>query len=59
MAIMATWACYTGQVITWEQAMASKLVRALKTLALDADPPTKPDSQGNYPIPKPGVTRFV
>lgn len=59
MAIMATWACYTGQVITWEQAMASKHVRAPKVLALDAEPPTKPDSQGNYPLPTPGVTKFV
>lgn len=58
MAIMATWTCYTGQQITWDQAMASQYVVAPKTLALDADPPTKPDAQGNYALPIPGVTKF-
>ena len=59
LAIMATWACDTGQVITWEQAWNSNLVVAPKRLAFDADPPTKPDAQGNYPMPVPGVTKFV
>ncbi len=58
LAIMATWACYTGEVITWDQAMKSNLVIAPKVLAYDADPPTKPDAQGNYPVPVPGVTKF-
>jgi myo-inositol 2-dehydrogenase / D-chiro-inositol 1-dehydrogenase len=58
MAIMATWTCYTGQQITWEEAMASQHVVAPRTLALDADPPTKPDAAGNYPLPSPGITRF-
>ena len=59
LAIMATWVCYTGQVITWEQAMNSRYVVVPKTLALDAEPPTRPDAGGNYPLPIPGVTRFV
>ena len=59
LAIMATWASYTGQVIPWEQAMKSEHVVAPKTLAMDAEPPTKPDAQGNYPMPVPGVTRFT
>jgi predicted dehydrogenase len=58
MAIMATWACYTGDVITWEQAMASNHVVAPARLSIDAVPPTKPDKDGNYPLPKPGITRF-
>jgi myo-inositol 2-dehydrogenase/D-chiro-inositol 1-dehydrogenase len=58
LAIMATWACYTGEVITWEQAMRSNHVVAPTRLAIDADPPTKPDASGNYPMPIPGVTRF-
>jgi predicted dehydrogenase len=58
-AIMTTWACYTGEVITWQQAMNSKHVVAPKTLAVDADPPTKPDAHGNYPLPVPGVTKYV
>jgi predicted dehydrogenase len=59
LAIMATWACYTGEVIEWERAMKSQHVVAPKTLALDADPPAMPDANGNYPLPIPGVTRFV
>ncbi len=58
LGIMTTWAAYTGQIITWDQAMASKHVVAPQRLAFDADPPTKPDAQGNYPMPVPGVTRF-
>jgi hypothetical protein len=58
MAIMATWACYTGEIITWERAMASKHVVAPKVLAFDADPPTLPDAQGRYLMPTPGVTKF-
>jgi predicted dehydrogenase len=57
LAIMMTWACYTGQEITWEQAINSNYVVAPKRLALDADPPTHPDKQGNYPTPIPGVTK--
>ncbi len=59
LAIMATWVCYTGQSITWEQAMKSDYALAPKTLALSAEPPTLPDARGNYPMPVPGVTRFA
>jgi hypothetical protein len=59
LAIMATWACYTGQVITWEEAIKSNHVIAPERLALDADPPTRPDADGNYPMPVPGITRFL
>ena len=58
LAIMATWVCYTGQLITWEQALNSKYVLAPPRLALDANPPTKPDAQGNYSLPHPGLTKF-
>lgn len=58
MAIMMTWACYTGQEITWEAAMNSNYVVAPKTLALDAEPPTLPDAQGLYSTPIPGITKF-
>ncbi len=59
LAIMGTWATYSGRVITWEAAMRSKHVLAPERYALDADPPTKPDSDGRYPMPVPGETRFV
>ncbi len=58
LAIMTTWAGYTGQLVTWDQAMSSTHVVAPQRLALDAEPPTKPDAEGNYPMPTPGVTSF-
>ena len=59
LAIMGTWATYTGQVITWDGAMRSKYVLAPSRYALDADPPTLPDAAGNYPMPVPGASKFV
>jgi predicted dehydrogenase len=59
LAIMATWASYTGEVITWEQAMNSQRVIAPERMAFDAEPPTRPGPDGRYPMPVPGVTRFA
>ena len=58
LAIMCTWAAYTGRLITWEQAMNCQHVVAPQRLAMDAEPPAKPDAQGNYPMPTPGVTKL-
>jgi predicted dehydrogenase len=58
LAIMATWATYSGKVITWDEAMASKFTLAPERYALDAEPPTKPDEDGSYSMPVPGVTKF-
>jgi len=57
--IMATWATYSGQEITWEAAMKSDFALSPERCALDADPPTMPDADGNYPMPVPGTTTFV
>jgi len=59
MAIMSTWCSYTGQAITWRQAMNSKHELKPERYVFDADPPTKPGADGRYPIPVPGVTKFV
>jgi predicted dehydrogenase len=59
LAILAQMVCYTGQEITWEQAMNSKLVLAPKSYAWDAQPPVLPDASGQYASPLPGVTKFV
>jgi predicted dehydrogenase len=58
LGILAQMVCYTGQAITWEQAIGSTLVLAPKTYAWDAEPPVKPDKEGNYPTAMPGVTKF-
>jgi hypothetical protein len=49
---MGRMATYTGQQITWEQAMASKEDLFPKRLAWDAEPPPSP-------LAVPGVTKFV
>ena len=59
LAILAQMVCYTGQEITWQEAMQSKLVLAPSRYAWDAEPPVKPDKNGQYPCPMPGITKFV
>jgi hypothetical protein len=59
MGILARMVDYTGQAITWEQAMASELDLSPSAYTWDADPPVMPDADGNYPIAMPGATKFV
>ena len=56
-AIMARAAVHSGKIITWEQAMASKFQHCANIDALDFDsePPVRPDANGRYPVPIPGV----
>ena len=56
MAVMGRMATYTGQIITWEQAMNSKEVLAPDNLTWDTEPPVKPDADGWYPVAIPGTT---
>jgi hypothetical protein len=59
LAILGRMVDYTGQRITWEEAMNSKETLAPKRYAWDAEPPTKPGRDGRYPIATPGVTKLV
>jgi hypothetical protein len=58
LAILGRIVCYTGQSVTWDQAMASGELPGPECYAWDADPPVKPDENGRYPIPIPGITKF-
>ncbi len=58
LGIVAQMVCYTGQRITWEQAMQSKLRLGPDRYAFDAEPPVKPGPDGRYPCALPGVTKF-
>ena len=49
---------YTGQILTWQQAINSKQRLAPETYALDAVPPVLRDKDGNYPAAMPGITHF-
>ncbi len=56
LGIMAQMACYTGQEVTWEQAMKSTVDFSLERYAWDVDPPVKPGQDGRYPTAMPGIT---
>lgn len=55
-AILGRMASYSGKVVTWNDAVNSKLDTFPKQLTWDADPGPKPDANGNYPRAKPGIT---
>jgi predicted dehydrogenase len=59
--ILGRMAAESGQLITWEQAMASNLELApgLDKCTMDSDPPVMPDAQGKYPVAMPGVTKAL
>ena len=58
LAVMAQMACYTGQKITWDQAMKSKASFALPRYGWDIAPPVHPSPNGQYPTAMPGITKF-
>ena len=57
--IMGRMASYSGQLVTWEQALRSKQVLAPEKYAFDAVPPVMPDPSGRYPVAMPGVTKVL
>lgn len=57
-AIMGRMATYSGEVITWDQALNSSLQLVPDNLNWDSEAPVLPDAQGRYKIPVPGVTKF-
>ncbi len=57
-AIMGRMATYSGQVITWEQALNSPLNMVPEQLTWNSTPPVLPDEKGHYKIPVPGITKF-
>lgn len=59
MAIMGRMATYTGQRITWEEAINSGEALVPSAYTWDATPPIVPDEQGRYPVAIPGITKFV
>jgi len=59
--IMGQIACYTGKPVTWAEMMAAdfEFEPKLADVRLDMDPPTVPDATGNYPLPIPGLTKYL
>ena len=59
LAILGRMVNYTGQALTWEQAINSQETLAPAAYTFDAHPPILPDKDGKYPIAVPGETKFV
>jgi predicted dehydrogenase len=58
-AIMGRMATYSGQVIKWDDALASTVSLMPEKFAFDAQPPVLPDENGFYPVPVPGKTKVM
>jgi myo-inositol 2-dehydrogenase / D-chiro-inositol 1-dehydrogenase len=56
LGIMGRMASYTGQVITWEQAMNSTEMLVPEVIDWNTEPPVKPGPDGFYPFAIPGTT---
>jgi predicted dehydrogenase len=60
-AIFGRMCTYTGQEITWDEAIKSEVVLCNTDAIKDfnSDAPIKPDAAGNYPLPVPGLITKV
>lgn len=59
--ILGRMAAESGNLVTWDEAIASNLELApgLENLTADSPPPVTPDAEGRYPIAKPGFTKVL
>ena len=59
--IMGQLSCYTGKEVTWEQVSKSDFAYLPKPEDCHdgMEPPTKPGSDGSYPVYKPGRTQLL
>jgi myo-inositol 2-dehydrogenase / D-chiro-inositol 1-dehydrogenase len=59
--IMGRMAAESGKMVTWDEALNSKIELApgLDKLTMQSPPPVKPDAAGHYPIAMPGITTTV
>lgn len=53
--VMGRTATYSGQMVTWDELMASNDSYTPARYAFDAEPPTRPGPDGRYPVPIPGL----
>lgn len=57
LGILGRMVCYTGQEVTWDDAMKSTYRVGPEVCTWDMEPPVKPDEKGVYPVPIPGLTK--
>jgi predicted dehydrogenase len=56
-ALLGRMASYSGQIVTWDEAINSQLDLAPKSYTWDAETPVKPGPDGMYACAIPGVTK--
>jgi predicted dehydrogenase len=57
--IMGRFATYSGQVITWDEAMNSTVQLMPAEMDWNSQPPILPNEDGYYPVPVPGETKVL
>ena len=59
--ILGRMAAESGQMVKWDDAMASDLELApgLDDFTMESDPPVMPDDNGHYPVAMPGQTKVL
>jgi predicted dehydrogenase len=59
--ILGRLAAHSGQLVTWDDALASEadLAPGLEQLTWENDAPVLPDAAGRYPVAMPGVTKEI
>lgn len=59
ISILGQMVCYTGQQLTWDEVMKSNWRAGPETCSWDMEPPVKPEADGTYPVPIPGLTKLT
>lgn len=54
--LLGRMAAHSGKMVEWKDAIESELTLLPKRFAWDAETPIKPDQNGLYPVPEPGVS---
>ncbi len=58
-AIMGRYATYSGQMVTWDEALNSTIQLMPAVVDWNDEPPIMPDENGEYPIAVPGITKVI
>lgn len=58
-AILGRMASYSGQMLTWDEALNAKVRLAPAAYAINAQPPVIADASGRYPVAMPGTTQVL